>query len=95
MECRVDTLLDQGQSNKVELIFGSTMLYRRHALPECTTRRQIAVDPTNTPEGREVTATSVLVETSASAKLRFGLRDAFGQLGKVEHDGDREMNLGE
>src|SRR5580658_1030563 len=62
---------------------------------ECTTRRQIAVDPRYALEPRIVAAAPVLIQCSASAELRLDLRDGSGQSGKVERDGDRVMKGGE
>lgn len=62
---------------------------------ECTTRRQIAVDPRYGLERRKVAAAPVLIQSSASAKLHLDLRHGSGQSGKVERDGDRMMQGGE
>ncbi len=82
----------------------SRMKLNRYSTPRCridgqqaskgAARGEIAVDARSAVERGEVTATSVLVDPSTSAQLRFGCRKNGRQSRKSQRDRDRMMDHG-
>ncbi len=88
MVCGFDTLPLQGQADKVEPIRSTTMPDQRKSEGEGMAGRQIAIDPRNTLERREVPATFVPVRGGVRAKLRLDPRCARVHSREIEGDSD-------